>query len=319
MKTNYLFFILAFCILACQPQEEVKSQEERKYLDNNKDRDAYLDILGGDSLIDRNDDIEDDVIHCYATPLIQFIPSPLDIAMLTKENIRNFDTKNLCLITDNYKTNNQKALAIGLYSAAVGYCNLYSLEKQQKEYLYKIGKLGNDLQIIKYLSIDKFGKKMSFENLLNTTQTNYDKLVENEKKIQDSYVNVLIVVGSFIEANYQTLLLYEKLQKEKADTTILNKWKDEIGKQKYSVDGLDLYLNVFKPYNKYKYIGSDFKHLTEIYRDVEIVTKQDKPKMYVEKGEYFITDNKITIVTISDSTVSKFFEKIKEIRSKIVK
>jgi hypothetical protein len=113
--------------------------------------------------------------------------------------------------------------------------------------------------------------------------------------------------------------LYKKLQENKTDTTILNKWKERIGEQKISLEKNVSLFSIFTPYNKEKHIQNDFKELENIYKDVKVFTKQGKANVIIKNGEYLVEENIITIVTISDTTVSKISEKIKEIRSKIVR
>jgi hypothetical protein len=195
---------------------------------------------------------------------------------------------------------------------------LYNLKKEQTEYLYAIGKLANDLEIAKHIHSDKVPNKISFDSLLNLAQLNYERITETEKTMQQSYESYLMFFGGFIEANYQTLLLYEKLQENKTDTTILNQWKDRIGEQKYSLEQTVLMFSIFTPYDKEKHIQNDFKELEQIYKEVKITTKPEPiPINVVVNACYFGGDE--TIITISDTTISKISEKVKEIRSKIVK
>ncbi len=314
MKIKYLVFIFALFLLAFKAEsQEVETEKEDLQFIKREKRDLYLDITNGNVVIDKatnNGDFE-----CEMPNII----SPIEVAVLTKKNIKKFDTNNLCQITDNYKTNNQKALAIGLYSTVIGYCNLYNLKKEQTEYLYAIGKLANDLQIAKHIHYGKVPNKISFDSLLNFAQLNYERITENEKTMQQRYESYLMLLGGFIETNYQTLLLYEKLQENKTDTTILNQWKDRIGEQKISLAQIVAKSSFFIPFYKEKHIQNDIKALENIYKDVKVSTKQGKVNMYVKNGEYTIENNIVTIVTISDTTISKISEKIKEIRSKIIK
>lgn len=316
MKIKYLVFVFALFLLACKAEsQEVETEKEDLQLIKREKRDLYLDITNGNMALDKT--IGDDV--CLESRILQNIVSPLEIALLTKKSIKKIDTSNLCPITNNYTTNNQKALAIGLYSTAIGYCNLYNLEKEQTEYLYAIGKLANDLQIAKHIHYGKVPNKISFDSLLNFAQLNYERITENEKTMQQSYESYLMLLGGFIEANYQTLLLYEKLQENKTDTTILNQWKEKIGEQKISLEKFVFQCSFFIPFYKEKHIQNDIKALENIYKDVEVFTKLGKANVIVKNGEYLVESNIITIVTISDTTLSKISEKTKEIRSKIIK
>ncbi len=315
MKIKYLIFVFVLFLLACKAEkQEEESKKENLQLIEREKRDLYLDITNGDVLIDKTIGDND----CIESKILPSIVSPFAIALLTKKNVKKIDTNNLCPITNNYTTNNQKALAIGLYSTAIGYCNLYNLEKEQTGYLYAIEKLANDLQIAKHIHFNKLPNKVSLDSLLNFAQFNYGRIIENEKTMQQSYESYLMFFGGFIEANYQTLLLYEKLQENKADTTILNQWKDKIGEQKSSLEQIIFQFSFFIPFDKERHIQKDFKELEQIYKEVKVFTK-GKVNIIIKNGEYIVEDNIIAIITISDATILKISEKIKGIRSKILK
>ncbi len=300
MKTNYLLFIFALFLLAC----EAKSQEA----------DSYLEIKNGNILLNKT--VNEDVCGYN---LLSYIPSPLEIALLTKGSIKTFDKNSLYPITNNYKTNNQKALALGIYSTAMGYCNLYDLEKEQAEYLATIKNLASDLQLTALIHFEELPNKVSFDSMLNFAQRNHEKITANEKTMQQSYETYLLCLGGFIEVNYQTLLLYEKLQENRADSIFLNKWRGKIGEQKLMIEQFTFVFDSFDPQDKNSYILNDLKELENCYKPVKVMTKRGKINFIVENGEYFIEDNIEAIVTISDSTISQIAKQIKAIRSKIVR
>ncbi len=311
MKIKYLVFVFALFLLACK----VESQE----LETEKE-DKYLDIVNGDSLMPKA--VDENVIRL----MLASVPSPFDNAMATKWNITTFETKNLCEIRNNYTTNNQKALALGVYSVNLAYINLYQLK--DTAYLKEVKKLAKDLKIehhIHFDSIAKFVYEDNFDNLLNETQRGYDRILDSSKTIEQNYENFLTLVGVFVEMNYQTLLSYKKLQENKADTTILNQWKERIGDQKFSLEQIMIVFSFFVPYDKEKHIQNDFKELEQIYKEVKITTKSEplsknlKEMIDKNSGCVFLELVQKDIITISDTTISKISEKTKEIRRKIVR
>lgn len=305
MKTKYLLFILTFCILACQPLEEVKSQE----------KDEYLDIVGGDSVMKELYDGE------ILSSVLQSMTSPLEISELAQKSVKKIDTNNLCVISNNYQTNNQKALSLGIYAVNFGYCNIYKLQEKQISYLKEIERLAKELNIEKQIRFDtiyKNSQENKLENLINEMQRSFEKIANNNKTRQQNYESFLLLVSFWIEANYQTLLLYDKLQKEKTDTAVIKQWKDRIGEQQLTINQLSLIADLFKPLDKDKYIGNDIKKLQEIYVEVKIDYKSLVAHNITE-SHCFGYEIQRPVVTISDTTISKIFEKIKEIRSKIVK
>ncbi len=308
MKIKYLVFVFALFLLACKAEsQEVETEKE----------DKYLDIVNGDSLMTVFNDSE------VLTTVLQCIPSPLEMSALTRKSVKKIDTNNLCVISNNYQTNNQKALAMGIYAVNFGYCNIYGLQEQQISYLKEIERLADELNIKNHIQFDslyKNNKESNLEQLINEQQRSFERVASNNKIGQQNYESFLLLIGFWIEANYQTLLLYDKLQKEKADTTILNQWKERIGEQKLSIEQLSLLFDLFKPYDKDKYIGNDIKELHKIYKNVMVTTAVcGGPKFKEINGQLYVIDDTKNIVTISNTTLSKISEKIKEIRSKIVR
>jgi hypothetical protein len=307
MKTNYLLFIFTLFFLACQAQQEAKSQE----------KDAYLDIVNGDSLMKEFNDGE------ILSTVLQSMTSPLEISELVQKSVKKIDTNNLCVISNNYQTNNQKALAMGIYAVNFGYCNMYGLQEKQISYLKEIERLADELDIknhIQFDSIYKNSKENNLEALINEMQRGFEKIANNNKTGQQNYESFLLLVSFWVEANYQTLLLYDKLQKEKTDTAVVKQWKDRIGEQKITIEMLSLVVALFKPYDRNRYIGNDIKELQKNYETITIITKVEPTCRGMGRGDCVLLETPTeSIVKISDTTISKIFEKIKEIRSKIVK
>lgn len=306
MKIKYLLCFFSFFVLVCV----AKGQE----------RDAYLDITNGNQKAVKKLFFEDKNILQH---ILESVTDVSQLGSLIKKSISQLDTSNLLQSNYPQRTKKRQALALGIYSVDLGYCNLYDLNRTQQIYLLAIENLAKELQIKQYIDFDKI-KKISLtgnhvDSLMLETQQSYDKITMTDKAVERQYEYLLILLGGFIEANYQTLLMYEKLQKSKTDIAILKQWKDKIGEQKLTLEQIIVVLNFFTPYKTKQHLKNDLQKLQTIYQKVQIAIPHVPPMFKLVNNEWVASNEIIYYITISDSTISKISEQIGQIRSKIIR
>ncbi|NND94769.1 MAG: hypothetical protein HKN45_07860 [Flavobacteriales bacterium] len=138
------------------------------------------------------------------------IPSPLQSAIFIKENGSGFkqqlllDAKDL----DPYQTNSQKAIALGVYGAELGYVSLYEENDLAIGYMNTARKLADDVGISNAFDerlIERFSENMGKpDSLVVLVSDIYEAADSYLKTNERNDMAALILFGGWIESLYIT-------------------------------------------------------------------------------------------------------------------
>ncbi len=245
------------------------------------------------------------------------IPSPFHISDLIKEISSSFNSDLLNPAENklNYSTTEKKALNLGIYTADLGYSNIYEQISHTSKYIKLVRSLSSELQIMNAYTeeiLDELEENKQNKDSLNQIFAEAYReadvyLSENER----GEVSVLIMTGAWIEGLY----LMTQISKVQKNKLLLNR----IGEQKYSLDNI---LKLLSQYNTEKTeslneIINNLSDLRNSFEKIKITYTYDKHIVLPNEKKTIILSN--TNIEIEDNTLNEITYKTEKIRDNIVK
>ncbi len=285
----YLFFLVLFFIISCQPEKKEQDEEE--------------DVLKG-TLVK----IDDKLFS---------IPSHVEMSILLNKSNAEIqkDLLNPLSNSDRYNTSFKRALNIGIYGADLGYLNVYKQESDAILYFKKIKEMIEELGI--YHTVDKKIVKRVENNRENPDSLMYifnemfqhadAYLMDNNQKD----ISILILTGGWIESNY----ILTKISQHNKDQLLLNR----VAEQKYPLQDI---IALMRPYHNK--MSLEFDRLLQRLINLAYVYDGIKTE-YIYKKPDIHTEEKVTEIksetksVIEDYHLQAISDSIQSIRNEIVK
>ena len=243
------------------------------------------------------------------------VPSPIEISTLLKDvgSEYNANYLNSYKKVNEYTTNEEMSLNLGIYGADLSYNRLFDQIQESVNYFSSIKKLSDNLGIPQEnggAAAERLETNLeNKDSLLTIISQTYSEADMYLKMNERGSTASLIILGGWIEA------LYIGTQIAKTSEGNL-KLINNIAEQKFSLDNLIGLLSNYKDdevVSKYLLQLADLK---ESYDKVEIKYTRNEVKTDHEKGLTTI-DNKSQI-TISNETFVEIMMKIEIIRKNII-
>ncbi|PCH69021.1 MAG: hypothetical protein COC06_08320 [Bacteroidales bacterium] len=237
------------------------------------------------------------------------IPSPIEVTEIIKKMDLPYqrDLMNSVNNADNYLSQADVAINIGIYGADLSYIRIYEQFQDAARYLAIIKKFTRELGIPEEQEkITARRMEANFENqdsllhIITETFTNSDSYL---KENQRGGVAALIVFGGWIETLYLATNIIDLKNPQKEMVNL-------ISQQKHSVKNLIGLLNQYRDNYKINQILPDLKKLDAKFQ--EILQKRGPTSSIKRKDGKTIIKNKVTL-TASNQTIRE----IKEINNKI--
>ncbi|TAF66007.1 MAG: hypothetical protein EAZ55_07265 [Cytophagales bacterium] len=303
MKKLAFLFIVALLVGACGGDS--KKNSKKSGTDNKENTENKSD----------NPPISKDVL----ADIVRSIPSPLEISFLIKDLGIQYN-KGLLNSTDktaSYTTDFKKALNLGVYSADLGYSNIYSQTQDALYFLNSIKKMADGLQIGEFFDFNTIKElatnSNNLDSLLIVTNLNLERINENLQKRERADLTVLIVTGGWLEMLYITCEVAKKTPNE-----LLN---NRIGEQKIILDQLMLLLSFYEEENaKIKELRNELGELQKIYNNVKIEFSQSEEPTVTkeENGILIVEDNTSSKINLTDKDLDNILKTSIKIRDKII-
>lgn len=234
------------------------------------------------------------------------IPSPIQTAFLLKDVGTDYqsDLLNSADKASSYTTTYDKALALGIYGADLGYATIFDQTQDAISYMAVSKKMASDLgisgvfdeEMIKRFE-NNLGDQDSLLVLVSDGFKSTDRYLKNNKQ---NDLSVLILAGGWIETLHFATSLAERSQNEMI--------KNRIGEQKITIKNL---VNLLAPYTeneKVATVANQLNELKDIYANINF--------NYTFKEPTTIPEAKRTIIN-SESKVEMSDEQLKSISSKV--
>ena len=246
--------------------------------------------------------------------IIESLPSPVEIATLIKASGTRFNEKYLNS-KDNlhlYTTDNEKALAMGIYAGDLGYINIYSKAYLSMSYLGVIKSLANDLHVGQFFDFETIKRLAEnsdkLDSLLFLTTLNFSRMDNYLRSQKRSKLSVLIVTGTWMESLY----LASEVVKGNMDSDI----RERIAEQKMILDQVMLLLSVYDNDAFFKDLNYSLAPLKKVYDKVTITYTYREPETKEINGSLVVVDNSTTEVEITDDQLSEICRLVEELRNK---
>jgi len=268
---------------------------------------------------DFNAELDDDLAEKINTAkrIFYSLPSPLETAMLIKTANASYDETLLNPVSnaDNYNTNLEMALNLGIYSTDLSYASLFDQTQATLNYINAAKKMADGLEILD--AIDKQTIERLEENINNREiiiDIISETLLNSSSFLEDRGLHAtssIILIGGWIEG----LHIATNLVTEDADLES-NKLVERIVDQKLS---MDIVMNLLQNNQESVEIQSLLKDIQEL--------KIIFDKISIEQSEITaVEDPKTNITTLrSESTIlitreifGELAAKVKELRTRYI-
>jgi len=248
--------------------------------------------------------------------IIESFPSPLEIASLIKESgvVFNEDLLNQLGNSVKYTTDQEKALAMGIYSGNLGYINVYEKSYMAVKYLGTIKGLADQLNVGQFFDFETIARLSSnsdkIDSLIYLSTMNFEKMDSYLRSQKRSNLSVLLVTGTWLESLY----LATQVAAEKQNESLI----ERIAEQKMILDQVMLILSVYENDNVFKSLITNLNELKGEFDKVTINYIYAEPTTKEVNGRLVIVDNSSTEVNITDEQVVAITGIISKIRNKVV-
>ncbi len=243
--------------------------------------------------------------------------SPIEIANLLQVRGVPFSQRYLAssLEASNQVSSFDKALAMGILGANLGYLNIYEKTGNSIEVLASIKKLAEginvgqffDFETIKRLSLSK----SNLDSLLFLSVDSYNKIDRYLTDNNRGQLSALIITGAWIEAQY----LVTQVIKQYPDDLL----RDRIGEQKQFLNDL---IRMMEPYcnldRQYAGLCSKLKEISDKYDDVEISFTEGEPVSMEQDGGLVITQTETSEVEMTDKQLEDIIKITEQIRNALI-
>jgi uncharacterized protein YcfL len=249
--------------------------------------------------------------------IIQSIPTPIEIASLLKSNGATYDAAilNNTENSSKYNTNYNKSLNIGIYSADLGYINIYEKTFSAINYLSTVKGLADDIKVGQFFDFEtlkRFASNNSnYDSLLYVSTDNFNKMDGFLREQKRGELSVLMISGAWLEG------LYIATQ---VNTQIKNpELKERIGFEKINLDNILVILNAYKQDKYFANIVAEFDKLKAIYDTIKITYEYKAPETKEVNGQLVIVNNSKSTVSISDEQLKTITDALAQVRTALVK
>ena len=241
------------------------------------------------------------------------VPSPLETASIFQNagSVYNPEITNPIQNVDNYVTNTQKAINLGVYGADLSYANIFDQTQESMFYMNCSKKMSDGLGITS--AFDEATMERMEENVNN--RDSLMLIINDAFWLADAYLkengqdnlSALIITGGWIEGLF---LGTKALKQDNPDQELMRK----IAEQKYSLTNL---MDLLASYN-----NEDVKKLSQTLAPLKITFD----KIQVEESEATVS-NQTGVTTIDGgstlkyepSTILEIAVVIEKIRNEIIK
>lgn len=248
--------------------------------------------------------------------IVQNISSPVEMAALIQESGYPFQEKYLFSTdqADEYHSRYQKALALGIFGADLGYLNMYNKTGPVIEYITVIKSLADNLKVGQFFDFQIL-KRMAtnstnLDSLMYISVSSFDQMDKYLRENNRSNISTLIVTGVWIEGMY----LAGQVIKTKPNEEI----SERIGEQKIILNDLMLILKNYRADGYFRKLIKKVEELKNIYKNVRISYEVGEPESVEKDGMLVIVQNEKSIVDISDEDLNAIINKIEDIRNNIL-
>jgi len=249
--------------------------------------------------------------------IISSVPNPVEMSSLLQKAgvVYSQELLNPAGNIDNYNTNFQRALNLGVYGTNLVYMNIYDRTLSTLRYLSNVRDLASDLRIeqfFDYKTLNRLSESSrNIDSVLFITNTGFDNMARYLIEQGRSNIAVLISAGTWIESLYTAT----HVETMPGNRDFINM---RIGEQKKVLDNLLILLHPYREEPGFNWLFEDLMELKKIFEDVKISYVYAEPTMQELNGVLIVIDNSKSEVIIGDDTIERIANKIAKIRTRVI-
>jgi peroxiredoxin family protein len=272
-----------------------------------------------------NDDLTD-VSDDEAAPLIlgdnimsnviQNISSPVEMANDIKASGVDFNQR-ILNNPDNvskYETQYKKALNLGIFSADLGYINIFDKNNIVVSYLIAAKTLADGIRVGQFFDFEALRKAAqnsgNLEKLMEMSISSFNEIDYYLHSQNRSDVSTLIITGAWVEGMYLSAMDYKDVKKKEM--------ADRIAEQKHVVEILEIVLDNYKSQPNFPALVEQIQELNNAYNAIRITKEYGEPRSIDQGGTLLIIQDEISTAHYTEEDINKINDMIIDIRNKMV-
>ena len=248
--------------------------------------------------------------------LIQSIPSPVEMNTVIKSTGAAFNANIMHKTSqvDKYTTNYDQALNVGVYTADMGYINVYDKTMYSLACISAIKKLSDAIQVGQFFDFEALQRLSKNSNNVDSLQyisiNSFNKMDAYLHSQNRGELSVLIVSGAWLEG------LHVATQTMKAKSN--DELREKIGEQKIVLESLMKILNMCDQIPYFKKIIAGYAKLNDVFKKVEIKYVQGEPVTKIVDGQMVIEDSSTSEIIMSDAQLKEITDLTESVRKEIL-
>lgn len=245
------------------------------------------------------------------------ISSPVEIAAMIKALGAPFSKGYLAPteFTANYSTNYSQAFALGVFSADLGYLNMYNKTGSVIDYLSTIKNLADAIKVGQFFDFSTLKRlatnSSNIDSLKYISVHSFNQMDKSLRERKRGNLSALIIAGAWIEGIYITI----QVAREQPDPKLTEK----IGEQKIILTDLMLLLTSYAKDPIFKNYVNEFKSIKSKFDEVTITFVSGEPQTVIENGMMTIKQTDKSIVNITDEQLKGISQTIEGVRNRLIR
>lgn len=245
------------------------------------------------------------------------IASPVEIANLLQTLSVPFSPDYLASSVDanNQPTAFDKALALGILGADLGYLNMYEKTGTSINILSDIRKLAEGLKVGQFFDFEALKKlslnKSNLDSLLFLSIDSYNQIDKYLRENDRGHLSALMIIGVWLEGQH----LATQVARQYPDPIL----KDRIGEQKIILNDL---IMLASPYctrdSEFDSLCKYLQDIKEKYREVKITYTLGEPVSVEKNGGLVVEQTETSNVEMTDAQLAAITEVTRNIRDRLV-
>jgi hypothetical protein len=245
------------------------------------------------------------------------ISSPVEIANLLQVMAVPFSPDYIAsTINPNQQaTAFDKALALGILGADLGYLNMYEKTGSSLDILSSIKKLAEGIRVGQYFDFETIKRlslnKSNLDSLLFLSIDSYNKIDKYLRDNERGQLSALMIIGVWIEGQY----LATQVIKAYPDPML----RDRIGEQKIILNDL---IMLASPYcsrdPEFNNLCRNLQEIKDSYRDIKITYTIGEPVSVEKNGGLIVTQTETSKVDMTPEQLASIVDVTSNIRNKLI-
>ncbi|PIE86169.1 MAG: hypothetical protein CSA05_01820 [Bacteroidia bacterium] len=296
-KKIFYLCLLIFIITSCNTTEDKADADDKFVVDDNQTETILID-----------EEVMKDIVKSFS--------NPIEMAALVKSVGTAFSLDYLCPTErfDQFNTDFQKALGLGLLSTDLGYLNIYEKTSSIVAYIQVIKRMADDLRIGQFFDFQTLKRlattNENLERLMYESVASFNQMDNHLREHGRSNMSSLIVTGVFIEGLYLGTQVYKESRNEEIG--------ERLGEQKIILNELLIVLKNFKGDKQFQALIEQLEEIKKEYDGVQISYRVGEPQAVEVDGKLKIIQTDESIVDITEEQLDNIIKVAEKVRNKII-